>query len=263
MKSHAVFIALLCLVINSRAEIRNGYKPDMESARTSLVSLRKLMDEDSNLSVFQRLQISTRIHRLTEFITYHDLTTKLLEHFRIISPELYFQIDSIKDGSGRTVQVYVKFVPEKSLPAGVAGATVMEQDNIDKTACRSEYGIGTVSVTIAFTKKSLFVLAHEFGHVKYQAPNMTEYQEYYTRFYLSNNYHFKSIGHNDKDASGRQALDYTRKFRQHYLTYKRGNNQKLEPYMLLIHRIRNGIEAAHTGGKETTQNHRGREQTRP
>ena len=86
MKSHAVFIALLCLVINSRAEIRNGYEPDMESARTSLRSLRKLMDEDSNLSVFQRLQISTRIHRLTEFITYHDLTTKLLEHFRIISP---------------------------------------------------------------------------------------------------------------------------------------------------------------------------------
>lgn len=242
MKTYVLFIALSLVVFtSSSARIRNGYERDIESAERSLRNLRTLLKEDKNLSVFQRLQISNKIDVLIGFVSYHELTDQFLEQFRMISPDLYYEIDSVKDRLGRALDVFVKFVPEKEMPAGVAGITIMEQDKSDRHACNSEYGIHTISVTIAAEKKSLFLLAHELGHVKYQAPNLADYQQFYVEFYLSNNYKTKGMGHSDKDSSGQQALDYAKRFRKSYLSYTRSEGSKIASHMSLLQRIRNGI----------------------
>jgi len=116
MKTYVLLAAFYFLFLNpSTAKIRNGYANNIESARASLKNLRILLNEDRSLSVFQRLTIYNKIADLTEFITYHDLTDLLLNQFRTISPDLYYEVDSIKDRLGRNPDVFVKFVPEKEM----------------------------------------------------------------------------------------------------------------------------------------------------
>jgi hypothetical protein len=245
MKTYALLVALcLLFIVSSQAKIRNGYAVNIESARSSLKNLRILLDEDKSLSVFQRLTVHNKIDDLTEFITYYEFTEQLLEQFKTISPDLYYEIDSIKDGKGRSLDVYVKFVPEKEMPSGVAGITNMDPDQNDKDACFSEYGIGTVSVTVSAVRKSLFLLAHEFGHVKYQAPNLHAYQQYYSKFYLASTYKSKSMGHNDKDPSGRLAQNFTRRFREKYVNYTKLNGDEMASHMALLEEIKDQIRKA-------------------
>src|SRR5688500_5831314 len=245
MKTYALLLATcFLLTISAPAKIRNGYATDIESARGSLRSLKILLKEHHSLSIFQRLAISNKIDDVTEFITYHELTEQLLQQFKSISPDLYDEIDTIKDRIGRTLDVYVKFVPEKEMPSGVAGTTAMDPDDNDKDACVSEYGLRTVSITISAVRKSLFLLAHEFGHVRYQAPNLEAYQQYYSKFYLANNYKFKSMGHNDKDPSGRLAANFTRRFRNQYLNVLKHRDNKLVSYLVLLQEIKDQIRKA-------------------
>ncbi len=247
MKTYALLAATcLCLlfVITSPAKIRNGYAVDIESARASLQSLRILLAQDKTLSVFQRLTFHDKIKDLTEFITYYDFTEQLLGQFKMISPDFYYEIDSIKDRQGRSLDVFVKFVPEKQMPAGVAGVTIMDPDLQDKDVCTSEYGIGTVSIKVSAVKRSLFLLAHEFGHVKYQALNLQAYQQYYTKFYLASTYRAKSMGHNDKDPSGQLARNSTRKFQDDYLKFVRVSGNKIASHMALLQRIMDQVRKA-------------------
>ena len=108
----------------------------------------------------------------------------------------------------------------------------------DKDACTSAYGMHTISIRIVAVKKSLFILAHEFGHVKYQAPNIQSYREYYTEFYLANTYKSTSMGHNDKDPSGRLALDFTKKFRVQYLNFAKLQGGKVVSHMVRLQQIK-------------------------
>jgi hypothetical protein len=239
MKTYAQLLAVCFLfIIPSAAKIRNGYAVDIESARASLKNLRIFLAEDNSLSVFQRLSIHNKIDDLTEFITYYEFTEQLLEQFKAISPDLYHEIDSIKDRLGRSVDVYVKFVPEKEMPNGVAGVTNMDPDRHDRDACASAYGIHTVSIMISAVRKALFLLAHEFGHVKYQAPNLQAYQQYYSKFYLASTYKFKSMGHNDKDPSGQLAQNFTKRFREKYLNFIKLSGNKMASYMALLQEIK-------------------------
>lgn len=57
------------------------------------------------------------------YITYFELTEDLLVQFRTIAPELYNEIDVIKDCRGRNVFVYVKFVSETEMQQGAAATT--------------------------------------------------------------------------------------------------------------------------------------------
>ena len=245
MKTYALLMAACILfAISTPAKIRNGYATDIESARGSLASLNALLKHDHSLSIFQRLTISNKIADLTEFTTYYQLTEQLLEQFKSISPDLYYQIDTIKDRAGRTLDVYVKFVPEKEMPNGVAGTTNMNPDGNDKDACVSEYGPGTVSIMISAVRKSLHLLAHEFGHVKYQAPNLQAYQQYYSKFYLASTYKFTSMGHSDKDPSGRLAEEFARTFREQYLNFSKRKGSKIASHMTMLQEIKNQMDKA-------------------
>lgn len=214
------FVAPICL-----AEIRNGYS-EIAGARSSLTSIRKLLNETHGLSHIERQNMRFKMEDLERYIIHHALTEKLLIIFKDISPDLYAEMDTLKDSRGRTVDVYVKFVPENGLPPGVAGVTSLDQDKADEHTCRSEFGPNTVSVKIAAGNKSLAILAHELGHVHYQTMNLASYAKYYNTSYVNSTSTRKSIGHNDQDDSGKRAVNFVERFKQRFLSYIREGKEK-------------------------------------
>ncbi|MEO5600557.1 MAG: hypothetical protein ABIR06_06500 [Cyclobacteriaceae bacterium] len=242
MKTYVLSITFSLLILyHSTAAIKNGYGIDIVGARESLRSLKLLLKDNVQLSVFQRISINTKINDLENFIIYFELTETLLEQFKMISPELYFEIDMIKDSSGTMLDVYVKFVPEKEMVAGVAGTTNLAQEEKDQNAYSSEYGVRTVSVKIAIVNNALSLLAHEFGHVKYQVPNLATYCKFHSKYYLENGYKGKSMGHNDNDPSGQHAREYGKRFREKSLAYQRQNKTKLNSNLVLLQVIKNKL----------------------
>ena len=243
MKTCVLFFLLSChAAAISVAEIRNGYD-DIDGAHASLLSIRKLLREGKSIPLAEKQTMKHKKNALEHYIIYHRLTERLLIIFRTISPELYAEIDTLKDSKGRSVHVYVKFVAEKNLPAGVYGATNVAQDVEDPHIYRSEYGLNSVSVVIVAGNKSLVVLAHEFGHVQYQAQNLVAYVEFYNKFYGQSLPGEKSIGHNDRDDSGKKAKSFVSRFQGHYLNYLRGRNNKPESHLSLLQGIEKDLKS--------------------
>ena len=158
--------------------------------------------------------------------------------FRTIAPSLYTEIDTIKDCTGKTVTVYVKFAPESEMQQGAAGTTNIACLEKDKNVYQSEFGPSTVSVKIASVKKSLLLLAHEFGHVKYQVQNLATYIEFYSTYYQNSTFNSKYIGHNSNDPSGQKALEYENIFRDQYLNFLKTTTVKVDSPLALLQAIR-------------------------
>ena len=237
MKTYVLSIALCFLVaISSTAKIKNGYGVDIKGAHESLKSIKALLE--GNLPLLQRTSMKMKMEDLIDFITYHELTEKLLNQFRMISPEVYLNIDTLTDKKGRSIDVYVRFVPENEMTAGLAGTTNLGQDKKDPDTYESEYGTFTVSVRIVIGKKSLHLLAHELGHVSHQVPHLAAYYAFYTKFYLANTYTAKGIGHNDNDPSGQQASIFLNRFRSDYLTFLKTGERKLESHVAMLQAIK-------------------------
>jgi len=243
MKTCVLFITLyLWVITTSNGNIKNGYGFDIQGARESLRNIKLLLEAERNLPFLQKVSMKNKIDDLIHFITYYELTEKLLDQFRSISPDLYYEIDSLRDKKGRNVNIYIKFVPENEMLPGVAGTTNIAQDINDPDAYHSEYGIHTVSVRIKVDKKSLQLLAHELGHVQYQVPNLASYIGYHKQYYLTNSYKAKSMGHNDNDPSGRQARDFTNRFQKTYLEVLRAGKTKIDSHIALLQVIKTQIQ---------------------
>lgn len=226
MKTYVLFAMLLlshCL-IHSSAKIINGYSLEIISAKASLTHLLAL-PQDRNVMV--------RLERVKSFILYYHLTEQLLQHFKEIAPELYHKIDTIRDFSGRTVDVYVRFVPAVDIEPGTKATTNLNQAGNDKHAYFSTYGPLTVSVKVITAPSSLLILAHEFGHVFYQVPHLVEYIQFFKRTYTD--YHMKAdyLGHKPNDPSGQSADLFEKAFRMARANqYKRTRPDLPNPVLL-------------------------------
>ena len=243
-KIHLLLITSLILTVNAAlGEIKNGYESEIEGIRTSLNGLITLLNQDSDLSMFQRAAIKNKVDKLVEYITYFELTEELLEQFRSIAPGLYNEVDTIKDCTGRKVNVFVRFVSENEMQRGAAGTTNLDHLPNDKNIYQSEYGPYTVSIKIASMKRSLFLLAHEFGHVKYQAPNLATYIEFYSLHYQNGIFNSSYIGHNSNDPSGQKALEYENIFRQQYQIIVKDQSFKPENPLARLQEIRKNIKS--------------------
>src|SRR5690349_14026258 len=109
MKACVLFIHLwLSTVFSTVGEIKNGYV-DIAGARASLNSIRILLDQRNNVSLEERESMKRKRDRLIHYITYYELTQRLLTQFRDIAADLYNEIDTLKDSKGRPVTVYVRF----------------------------------------------------------------------------------------------------------------------------------------------------------
>jgi len=242
MKTYCLFMTVFMLTWNCLfGEIKNGYGSEIKGIRESLKSLNTCLTEDPDLSLFQKAVIRDKIKKLVDYITYFELTEELLEQFRTIAPEMYNEIETIRDSVGHNVTVYVKFVPEKEMQRGAAGTTNLAHLENDKNVYHSEYGPNTVSVKIASVNKSLLLLAHEFGHVNYQVPNLASYIEFYSMHYQNDTFKSSYIGHNSNDPSGQKALEYESLFREQFLNLLKTSAVKVENPLALLQEIRKTV----------------------
>jgi len=235
MKNYALTSLFCVLVLNSTlGAIKNGYEMEIMSAQQSLNALYALLSASKTLTTSEQLLLKTKINQHVDFISNYELTAHLLEQFSLISPELYYEIDTIKDKKGRTVDVYVKFVPANLLPEPLSALTSVQQHEEDEHCYMSEYGLNTVSVRIAIQKKSLRLLAHEFGHVKYIVPNLSAYLKYSIPYSKSVRHNSSHFGHYPGDPSGLIAQSYESKFRIEYFKFvKNENSQTYNPIAVL------------------------------
>ena len=219
MKKYCIYFMVFVLSLNAPCEIKNGYEKDISSARRSLQRLNELLSTNKEIAPSQRRNIKTKIDVLVNLIACYELTANLLTQFKIISPDLYSQIDTITDRQRRRTDVYVKLIPREQALIQAAGLTQIDQVVGDNDAYFSEYGERTVSVRIWITTKAIFVLAHELGHVKYLVPNLASYVVYHREEYGSEFSGSNYIGHEPGDLSGREAEISERKFKADYSNY--------------------------------------------
>ena len=125
MKTYALFFMLTILSVSKlHGKIKNGYEAEIKAAREAFINLNTLLASESVMSSKERRNaINDNIARLEAFIMYHELTEKLLLQFKLISPDIYYEIDSIKDRLYRPVDIYVKFLPGRAQRGSVAGST--------------------------------------------------------------------------------------------------------------------------------------------
>jgi len=205
----AIFIVSMPSLVSSK--IVNGYEKDIATARTSLQSLVALPDK----------RATKKIEAVRQYIIYYELTRILLDQFKIISPGLYHQIDTLTDFKGRPVNVHVKLGTPSLVGAGMLASTNVNQVIGDDHGYFSEYGQHTVSVKILTQKNSLLILAHEFGHVCYQVPNLAAYVDFFSRQYRDRHMRASYLGHKPNDRSGQCAADFERKFREDNFKFMR------------------------------------------
>jgi len=238
MKRYLLVATLITLFLtNLSGAVRNGYEKDAANFRVSIQSLKNILLNDQHLSHAERRKIKERIRVLVNHMVYYEITDTLLRQFRTISPDLYNEIDSLKDSKGRIIDVYVKFIPKEQARVQAAGMASFTQAQDDLNSCNSEYGAGTISVKIWILSKALWALSHEFGHIKYLVPNLISYVEFYRKEYR----HGLSepvLGHEWDDPSGKVALMFEERFREGYFRYLKLDYKPVISPLLLISPIR-------------------------
>jgi hypothetical protein len=206
------FILLLSIISSSNliAKIKNGYMNEYETNRSSLQKVKLLLANDKSASSGERLKMKLAIENLTNAITCYALTEELLSQFRIISPGLYDQIDSLKDK--RQTDVYVRIVTRAKAKVQLKAATFFKFGVGDEDACYSPFGANSVSIEILVDNNALFLLSHELGHVRYVVPNVSSYATFYARQYGKSKGDLSFIGHSRYDESGKYANAFQKQF---------------------------------------------------
>ncbi len=229
-----VFSAILLIQYSVCAKIKNGYNSSVEEKEILLARLKEVLLENKKrnsksmvkLTFPQKRKMKLQIDSLEQYIYYHNLTEELLGHFKLISWEIYRDINNIFNENGIETDVYVKFVPKGQMKVGQNAITLMYQKPNNKYVSFSEYGSHTVAVIIAADTKPLWLLAHEFGHIKYQVPNFSTYVEFYKKYYYYKYFKSSFIGHNDRDESGKIAMRFGQEYQKNYKVYR----NKLKEY---------------------------------
>ncbi len=240
MKAYVFSIVMNILIVTSLSgKIKNGYEPDINVARDGLKKIEALMDKP--MSPIEKRRLTEHRARLKDFILYHELTERLLFQFKLMSPELYYEIDSIKDAQSRSVDVYVKFLPGEKKLGNIAGTTNIPLDS-EGDAYSSNYGPHTVATSIVAENHALSLLAHEFGHIKYQVPNIANYRKFYIKHYKVVSPDSEGIGHDHMDPSGQKASEYEKQFRLNLDSYLKNNGEKPQRLMALIESIEKSLE---------------------
>jgi len=241
IKKCIILFGLIFILHNTFAEIKNGYGNDILQLHESLKNLKSIFNEPDRLTFARRRQIESKIAYIENSIFYYKVTESLLNQFKMIAPDLYAEIDTIRDSKGRPVNVYIKFVPVNGTQLQAWGATYINLSETDSVAYCAEYGENAVSVKIWIVSKALLVLSHEMGHVKYQVPNLASYLEYYKEHYSPNVDQYDILGHNADDPSGKSAIQFERRFRKEYANFLKMGSEKIEDPIAIMDAIRKNI----------------------
>ena len=103
IKKCIILFGLIFILHNTFAEIKNGYGNDILQLHESLKNLKAILTEPDRLTVARRRAIESKIAYIENSISYYKVTESLLNQFKMIAPDLYAEIDTIRDSKGRPV----------------------------------------------------------------------------------------------------------------------------------------------------------------
>ena len=229
----------ILIVTSLSGKIKNGYEPEINVARDGLKKINALMEKP--MSPEEKRRLTEHQEKLKDFVLYHELTERLLFQFRLISPDIYDAIDSLKDAQSRQVDVYVKFLPTRKMIGSVAATTNIPLDE-EGDIYSSSYGPNSVSTSIIAENRALSLLAHEFGHIMYQVPNIATYRKFYIKRYRTVAPDSEGIGHHHMDPSGHAASEFEKQFRLNLEIYSRNTGTRSQRILTLIDSIEKSLE---------------------
>ena len=199
--------------------IRNGYESDLEKSQASLQRLNSVLLYDRTLPASKRIVLKSRVEVLITYIACHRITEELIHRFRQVAPEIFYELDNIKDRRGRPTDVFIKMVPREKSRTEHRAASFFQQSQTDEDASHSAHGDHSVAIDVCIDDNALFLLSHEFGHVKYIVPHLSTYVKFYAQRYPGSKISTGSIGHGAGDESGKYAGMYERKFAEFRRNY--------------------------------------------
>ena len=220
-----IALAILCLGIyqETYAAIRNGYDIELIKAEKWMHNLKAINQEV--LSTAQRMALEERLKTahatLKKFRKNQAKTQELIEMLRMIDPDLYHEINTIKDCEGTETDVYIKVVDD--LGPDLRGATNVHHSDDNPNVYSSEYGDYSVSIRLITTGpiRPIWILAHELGHVRYQVPHLAEYTAFFQKVYSQRDYKLFQIGHHVKDPSHQSVKETMKTFKKSWKAYNR------------------------------------------
>lgn len=220
------------------ARIKNGYSRQIQGTRAALRNLKLQLATRSDISPVERRSLEANIRGLISYISCYELTEELIARMKRISPTIFWDIENIKDKKGRPTDVYVKLVPDERARINLKAASFLNQAD-DRDASCSEYGPFSVLVEVCISNNSLFLLSHEFGHIKYIIPNLAAYKEFYNKLYgRAKSVNLPYIGHGHRDESGRTARQFEKIYCQDQLSYRKNSRSDLQGFVRLFSRLK-------------------------
>lgn len=247
MIKRLLFFVLMISSCNLFGEIKNGYEGRLQGYKKSLYELKFMLSENQRLSPHQIHRIKSDIKDLISSISYYELTDKLIDQLKTVAPDVYSEIDCLKDKKGRPTHVFVRLIPKDHARIQLTAATFFSQSRRDEDACFSEYGLNSVSIDIWLSEHALFLLCHELGHIKYAVPNLASYCDFYKRNYRDQMDNLTFIGHRRRDLSGKSAVAFEKKFLKDRANFLKQEGQKPESAIAMMQKIRKNNKKLETG----------------
>lgn len=236
-----ILLIVFCFPASSYlfGKIKNGYEHQLLSARVSLRALRLCLSESTGISFELKQRMKKEIQNLVSYISCYELTEELISQLKMITPDIYMDIDSLKDRKGRPTDVYVKLIPKEKSRLRLEAASFLSQADNDEDASYSDYGPFTASVDIWIGENSLFLLSHELGHIKYIIPNLAVYAKFYGKQYGRSKYINPTYyGHSSHDRSGNSATLFEKKYLKDRATYLKNGGKKFQGLVARFHRLK-------------------------
>lgn len=233
-KTLVCILASLMVVSCTFGKIRNGYSNNLDDCRKSLHALQEILAPGENLSPAQRRTVKAKIQSLTDFISYHDVTEQLIAQLLTVSPDLYYNMDNLKDKKGRLTDIYVKLIPREKAVVSLMGVSFFSQDETDGDAHNSGYGQRSVSIEIWIGPDALQLLYHELGHTNYIVPNIADYSGFYRQHYVGHDIKPSFIGHHPQDGSGKMAQAFEARYRKDYALHLKNGGSPLDSMQFLM-----------------------------
>jgi hypothetical protein len=245
----ATVLFILVIFSESESKIINGYEHNIADVIRELRFLLNLQigeidhldgtEEWSNLSKTQQEIVPAKIEKLIEHLNYYQLTQELIDEFRSICPDIYSEVNNIKNHDSVSTDVYIKVLPANHQIRAVSGATMISRDVKNPHVCVSEYGRNSVSVLVCLNKIALKVLAHELGHVKFIVPNLNRYLNYCSKRYQYHEPNIVQFNHQASDMGSRTVIEYERRFKLANVKYRHSSKSVMFAPKKRLKEIRN------------------------
>jgi len=215
-------------------EIKNAWKVEGDAIRKQ-IEVQSTISKDGKASQDDKDRATETIKTYEKLLKSVDenaaRTDEILTDLKNTDNQLYNTIDNLKDKKGNIVDVYVKSDNNQGYDDGQYGKSEIKSSIEDDDKPSSKYdgfsnGRGTVTVTINsrnYGQEDAVVLtAHEFGHLKYNVPNLVSYQKYWKENYREGERF--GHGHRRRDPSGKSADEVLKRFLPLYRNYKKNKN---------------------------------------